>query len=375
MKTLKYFLVSVLTFYPFIIANPQCSQLEIDQKEYSWKKDPDAVTDRPGPANLSGEQAIIKKFIDIAAGYCPKPKGGEIFSHGYFDGRIVPGQYPKGYEANIVFKRYLCTNGKVTLIPYSSSVFIGLNSLLFMGNEITMNGKTYTTLFASFINKDGYFYYPFDVNDRDKTEEEWILTYNGKLPFSFLSRKDYVIEARADQQKVKDAKNAEIKKNFKIRSKAEQDAEKQRFMDGFRKSYQGDALNKRLEQFDHDYKTDQQKYDEAMKFNEDFYGKILKKYDDFILTHNEAYLSQPAIILPYSRQNFDGFDGKSDPLNSVYILKNDPSYYKTSLGVTTPQYITVLIRHPRKGDTDALFYNAFNRKEFLDTLASLLGKQ
>jgi len=374
MRILKFLPVIILTLAPFVLAKPQCSQLEIDQKEYSWKKDPDAVTDKAGPANLPGEQAVVKKIVDIATGFYPKPKGGEISSHGYFDGITAPGQYAKGYNVNIVYKRYICANGKVFLNQYNSSVFVGLNSLLNMGKKITMNGKTYTSLLASYTNKDGYIYYPFDVNDRNNIEEEWILTFDGKLPFSFMSRKEYVTEARIDQQKEKDAKSAEIKKNFKIRSKQEQDAEKQRFKDGFAKSYQGDALTKSLAQFDRDYKTDQQKYDEANNFNEDFYNKILKKYDDFISSHDDAYLSQPAVILPYTRQNFDGFDGKTDPLNSVYLLKDDPSYYKTNLGVTSPQYITVLIRHPRKGDTDALFYNAYNKKEFLDALASLLGK-
>ena len=112
-----------------------------------------------------------------------------------------------------------------------------------------------------------------------------------------------------------------------------------------------------------------------MKYNEDYYGKLLSKYDSFISSHDESYLSQPAVILPYTRQNFDGFDNTSDPINSVYILKNDPSYYNTAIGVTTPQYITVLIRHPRKGDTDGLFYNAYSRKEFLDALAALPGKK
>lgn len=375
MKILKYFYLVILILLVSTPIYSQCLQEEIDKTEYIWKKDADALTDRPGPANLPKEQAIVKKIADIAEGFYPRPKGGEIEWYGYYSGQLIQGQYSKGYQLDILFSRYQCTNGKVKLIAYNSSIYVAVNALTFFGNEFDMNGKTWTTVHAAFHAVDGYTYFNFNRNDRYNTEESWLITYNGKLPFSLVSRKEYVTEARADQMKAKDKKAAELKKSYGIKSQAEQDAARQRYVEGLKKSYKGDELTKRIEKYDLEKKADQGRYEEAVKFNDEHYKKIIGKYDEFLASHDEAYMSQPAIVKPYTREVFDGFDNNIDEVNSVYLVKNNPSYYNSGLPVTAPQYITVLARHPKKGDTDAMFYDGIAKKEFLDSLAALLGKQ
>jgi hypothetical protein len=243
-----------------------------------------------------------------------------------------------------------------------------------MSSDLDMNGKSYVTLRALFTKKDGYIYYIFDENDKYKREEEYIITYSDKLPFTYMTRKEYITEARADQAKIYEVKTAELKKSYKVRPKAEQEADKQKLIDGFKKSYQGAALTARIEQFNRDYKTDEQRLEEALKFNTSFYEKILSQYDVFLASHDEEYLSQPAIVLPYTRQNFDGFEKNRNDKNLVYILKDNPDYYNKNLPASAPQYLTVLIRHSLSGNQDKMFYDAINRKELLDNLSGILGK-
>ena len=365
------FLVLLFTFPADLYS--QCNQTETEQKEHGWRKIEDASANKIPPALLTQQQETVRKISEIAKALYSKPKGAEISWYGNYFVRKIVNQYPNSYDADIILQNYKCINNKEVLLSYNSSVFVGVNSLTFMSSDLDMNGKSYVTLRALFTKKDGYIYYIFDENDKYKREEEWILAYPDKLPFTYMTRKEYITEARADQAKKYEAKTAELKKSYKVRPKTEQEADKQKLIDGFKKSYQGDALTARIEQFNRDYKTDEQRLDEALKFNTAFYDKILSNYDQFLASHSEEYLSQPAIVLPYTRENFDGFEKNLNDKNLVYILKDNPEYYNKNLPVSAPQYFSVLIRHSLGAVQDRMFYDAISRKELLDNLSALLG--
>jgi hypothetical protein len=367
---LKLMLISVR-----IIGQTGCDQNDINQMEHSWNKEVDANTRIPGNVNLPKEQAVIKSISEIASALYPKPKGGEVYWHGNFDISHIENQYPNSYSIDVVLKPYRCKNDQVILTSYTSSLFISINSPGFMGGTIEISGKKYSTIRALSETKNGYTYFNFDENDRVKVQEMWIISYKDKLPYTYMTRKEYLIEARADQVKEMEGKIDYAKKGNKVRPQSEQDAAKQKSIESFKKNYQGAALESRIAQFNKDYKSDQQILDEALADIRKWYDKIFKVYDDFLASHSEEYLSKPAIVLPYTRANFDGFETNMKDKNLVYIIKNDPSYYNRDLPVTSPQYITVLMRYMTQGVPDKFFYEGLNKKSLLDSLSGLLGKQ
>ncbi|GEM_PF-6182942 len=369
--TYSIFFLALLLVEPADLSS-QCNQTETEQKEHGWSRIDDASTSHVAPSLLPKQQQTVQKISEIMKAFYPKPKGAEISWYGNYFVRKIVNQYPNSYDAEIILQNYKCINNKEVRLSYNSSVFVGVNSLTFMSSDLDMNGKSYVTLRALFTKKDGYIYYIFDENDKYKREEEYIITYPDKLPFTYMTRKEYITEARADQAKIYEAKTAELKKNYKVRPKAEQEAERQKMIDGFKKSYQGNALTARIDQYNRDYKTDEQRLDEALKFNTSFYEKILSKYNVFLASQSEEYLSQPAIVLPYTRENFDGFEKNRNDKNLVYIIKDNPEYYNRNLPVSAPQYFSVLIRHSLGAVQDKMFYEAINKKELLDDLYGLL---
>lgn len=372
MKTrIKLLLFSCLVSFN-IAAQVACDQNLIELKEHQWKKEPDALSSKPGSANLPKEQAIVKNFASFVQALYPKPKGAEITWSGYFDSPPIDRQYPNAYASNIYLKPYKCVNNKEVLISYRSSLFIYANSLGFMGGKMTLNGKDYSTIRALSEMHDGYIYFTWDKNDPEKQDEEWLITYPGKLPFTYVTRKEYLSEAKAEQTKKMEDMIKSVEAGRKIRPQSEQDAEKQKEIDFYKTQYSGTRLDAMLEQYNKNYKTDRQKLDEAVALTRKNYQEVFTAIDSYLNNSTEEYLSQPAIVLPYGTYSFRSFEKNNTDINLVYIIRDNPDYFNKKLPVTEPQYICVLLRHMKKFTADRLFYEAVNQKALLDNLSAFI---
>jgi hypothetical protein len=355
-------------------AQVTCDQAQIDLKERSWKKDPDALTSKAGAANLPKEQAVNQKIYSVVQALYPKPKGGEIVWAGYFDSPKTDKQYPNAWAADFFFKPYKCINNKEVLISYRSSLFIYCNSLGFMGGKMTLNGKEYSTTRALSEIRDGNIYFIWDKDNPDNAEEEWLITYPGKLPYTYVSRKEYLVEAKAEQTKEMEKMVKSVESGHKIRPQAEQDAEKQKEIDYYKKNYSGPRLETMMVQYEKSYKSDQQKLDDAVALTRKNYQELFTAIDNYLNNSTEEYLSQPAVVLPYGTYSFRSFEKNTTDKNLVYIIRDNPEYYNKNLPVTEPQYIAVLLRHMKKYVPDQLFYEAVNQKALFDNLALMLRK-
>lgn len=292
-----------------------CDTVAIESKEHKWSKTIDAILDRADKKGV--DKAFVRRMSEVVTFQRPSPRGAEGFWYGYYDGRTVIGQYTKPYCANIIIKPYLCANGREVMNNgYTSSVHVYANDLGWIGGRVTLNNREYSTVSAHLEKRGDYFYAMPDPNDKYKADESWLLTLNGKLPFVFVSQREFLTELIAH-------------------------------------------LQTRLEKTDPALRAYVAKH-------QDIARKLLSETD-------EKTLSQPARVLPYGFENFEKFGSNRWEPDLVCLIRNDPGYYNTNLSPYIPQYMTVLIRHMKKGRANLDFYEAVNSQEMLGKLAALLG--
>ncbi len=314
----------------------QCDQALVESQEYSWTKLADVMPKKMG-AQYPKAKLVVNNISAIVQGLYPKPKGAEISWYGYFTGTGIDQQYANPYSVDIMCRRYNCSHDKPTLNGESeSSIFVFVNDLGWMGTKMMLNGKEYRAIRAITRQNNGYRFFSFFEGQGTKMEDNWLLTYPGQTPFTYLSRKEFLQEARADQQKEMETMIASFPGRYKGRP--------------------------------------QKELEDAILDCKKMHAPILGIIDNYLLQHSEAELAEPAIVYPYGVSSFRGFAEKLSDKNMVYLLKDNPSYYKKSLSPAAPQYISVLIRYPNKGMADKYFITAIKQQQLFDQLSALLGK-
>lgn len=371
----KYFPLLVYML-PVLAAAQNCDLSIIEQKAHGWAQQPDALTSRADKQGI--DKAFVRKLSTIITPLLPQPRGGEGCWYGYYDGKPISQQYPRAYMANFIFKNYVCAGEKEVLSNgYIASAFINVNGLGDIGGTMTLNGKEYSTVHLLNTVKDGYAYFSFNRdNNPYNTElhESWLITYKDKLPFVYMSRREYLTEARAEQSRKMEEMIASVKLAHKVRPRAVQDAEKQKQVDYYKEHYKGTALESMLARYEKDYRSDEQQLEDAVELTKKNYGILFTNIDIYLGNAGAAYLSQPAIVLPYGTYSFKNFEGNEKDINAVYILRNNPQYYNTKLPAAAPQYITVVIRNLIKIRSAGVFASALKKKELFDGLFNSLGK-
>jgi hypothetical protein len=201
--------------------------------------------------------------------------------------------------------------------------------------------------------------------------DRWLLTYDGKLPYAYVSRLEYLQKLKTKLlQSIKKGAD-DIKRNNPIRSKAEQEKEKQDQLN----KYKVDAANGGgdwTSQYLKNYRTDEQIQEENIKAVTEMYKKPLQVVEDF-LKKPEKELSQTAII--NWNHEFDGFINEGD-VGAVILVKENPTYYNKNLAKAVPQLIFVsLTRYDGSKRTNYItVYNEIIKRLDLQKLQDMLGK-
>jgi hypothetical protein len=194
----------------------------------------------------------------------------------------------------------------------------------------------------------------------------WLVTYDGKLPFEYVTRKEYL-------EKVKEKLALQLKENMatskdviQIRPKAEQEKEKNEMVQMFVK---GSA---RANKYLAEYKTDEEKLEESLKKNkEDYAGKsaVVEKF----LRQPEAELKKTAIITSLTWAEFTGFAEENDQY-ALIVVKDNPAYFNPKLPVTVPQSFYIEWTYEFKRPVMQQAFTAIMKNFDFDALKKLLGK-
>lgn len=326
---MKYFFLTVLLFISVQVFSQDCSKEFLRQKPGTWKSNSQGAVKNVSAADLVKEKGILAAIHKMVSANF-KPSGCQISYSTVF------GKYPSAgqkfiadpFHYSMYILRYLCDKNSAdkskyyvdvstpTTVTITANVIFSLNNLYAadLGDDL----RGYLKLKQQPQKRDGIWYMDEEVVGDNGTANEikeyrWLITYNDTLPFSYVSRKEYLL-----------------------------------------------IQKKRLEQ--------------TIK-NEglsDFYNSFLKNITEQ-LTKGEVELSKPAICPWNDEQRFTGFVSEGTK-GSFIAIKPNPDYYRKKLPLSTAHFFTVVYKIS-KGD--AVFEENIEAiKKAIDfaTLKNMLGK-
>lgn len=282
-------------------------------------------------ADLAREKAVLEKVHQIVtAGYTPMGVVAQYITH--FDGGYENPERIKvadtfGYSLYLL--KYNCDTQSAdksqfyinaetpTILNIDANV---INRLRLLSTDIADNSFRGYLLMAHRPTKvDGFYYLgnEFMGNTQSLQKEyTWVITYDDTLPFTYVTRKEFLLLSKARLEK----------------------------------TIQEDASSV------------------------GYYDQYMNRINE-ALQASEADLSQEAIINRSDEERFTGFLEEGEPM-AYFAVKHNPAYYRKGLPLSAPQFFTVTY-NVLEGDEFPVYaanMNAVKQAVDFAALRDLLGK-
>lgn len=322
-KPLRLFpLISIFALVPVYSQEP-CTQSALAQKpglirESKLRGSTYGLT----PAEVARARATLTKIHQtIAAGYKPVGLVGDYSYH--FSGGTTASTF--GYSMYMLkyncdpssgdrSKFYIGTDTP-TVVRIDANVINPLNFSATDYNDNTFRGYFFIRKLPQKV--DGFYYLgdnPAGNAPQNQKEYTWLITYDDQLPFTTLTRKEYLLITKARLEKTK-SENASTSK---------------------------------------------------------FYDQYLDRVNQ-ALKKNEVELSRPAIVNRTEEELFTGFL-EEGARGAYYAIRHNPAYYRKGAAKTTPQFFTIVYSVYEADPVYPLNINAVKRTLDLNLLKGMLGK-
>jgi hypothetical protein len=325
---MKYFFLTALIFHSLFTFSQDCTKESLRHKPGTWKAGPQGSVNDVTAADLAREKATIAAIHNmITANY--KPTGCQIDYSKVFGMSKVAGKdwVANPYQLSMYILRYLCdeqsTDKSKSYVDTSTPTTVNINANvihwlnnLYAANLAADDFRGYLKLTKRPEKKNGYYFMGEEKVDYNSPifEYRWLITYDDVLPFSYVSRKEYLL-----------------------------------------------IQKKRLEK-------DSKENPSEKEYND----KYLSTINDN-LKKPEAELSQPAICMWNEEQRFEKFVDEGTK-GSFIAVKPNLAYYRKNLPLSSPQFFTVVYKVSKD---DVVFEeNIANIEKAVDfkTLKGMLGK-
>jgi len=305
-----------------------CTQEDLAQKPGIWKAGMKGSIAGVTATDLAKEKAVLASIHKmISSNY--SPTGCQLLYATTYGKYPLEGQkyVADPYFYSMYILRYWCDANNDDKSKYyvdistSTTVNIVANAMywlnsLYAANIPSDDFRGYLKLEVRPVKKDGYYFLSKEKFDpREETVEyRWLITYNDTLPFTYLSRKEYLlIQKKRLEKSVIESPGSE---------------------------------------------------------------KYAQKYFDRIseyLAKPESELSQDAICMWNDEERFEGFV-EEGTRGSFIAVKPNLSYFRKNLPKSSPQFFTVIYKLTR--DVPVFETNIAAIKEAVDfaKLKSMLGK-
>lgn len=317
--TVMFLLLSVIPG----MAQP-CNENELASIPGKFKPGIPGSVNNVTAANLAKEKQVLAEIHKmISSGY--RPVGCEITYSNAFGYNPANGKnwVADPYYYGMYILKYTCGTSKRNNLPYQPSVssntnvFININYLWSQKGRISLyaaglpdnEAGRYFYLKSWPQQKDGYFYWMLDDarESADRREYQYLVTYNGKLPFRKLTRKEYL------PQKIKDLKESlQERKNM-------------------------------LKTINPDFDEFSKRTYASLKGIIEERQLLINQLEDMLKTLPPEELNKPAIIgSGDDKSEFSGFKKEGEPFTSILAVP-DMSYYKPVLPRWVPQFICITV--------------------------------
>jgi hypothetical protein len=365
----------ILCFLPMLIAacsafSQDCTEATLMQKPGDWQEGLKGATSGVSAADLAREKSLVTTLHTmIRSTY--KPMGVRAVFHGGYN-RADPAISVNTYTYDVIPLNYFCEAGAVKTAHETSTYFqIGVNffdaEIYYEAGEDRASSEGFHVMTDMPIEKDGYYFFKekdvglgFGVAGKSNM---WLITYNGKLPYSYVSKKEFLEKRKknlANEMQVTASGFNDVIKNIEI-EKTYKELE-----------YKNDPEKlKRYIQMD--YQPGKERYEKLLADNEKNFQPAFAKVDG-LLKMPAAELSQPAIVKidPHDHLSYL-FTDDDDPFGKV-LIKPNPAYFNRNLPRSSAQFFSVyIIGNPKDPVASKVMTDIIKAVDFT-ALKSMLGK-
>lgn len=299
---MKYFLFITFLIFAANTYSQDCSASDLAKKPGIWKAGLKGSTTNVSAADLTREKAVLTVIHQmISSGYTPKGCQA-LYSYSYSGANPYAGKNWVGdqFWYSIYILRYLCDRNSAdkskyyidaatpTTVNIYSNVIFWLNAL-YAADLADEDPRGYLKLQKKPQLKEGFYFMGEEIVGDSHMENKiieyrWLITYDEKLPFSYVSRKEYLL-----------------------------------------------LVKKRLEQTISNNQGSRQ-----------FYVKYMNRIMEN-LNMPEAVLGQPAICMWNDEEQFEGFV-EEGTRGSFIAIKPNLDYYNKKLAKSVPQFFSVAFK-------------------------------
>ena len=346
-----------------------CNPQMLIQKNGSWKE------------GLKGSQGgtaaeLVKEKKTVAAIHTMiktkyTPMGVEAIFHGAYN-PIYANMAGNSYDYSIIPLNYYC-DGNTVKTEHETGSYFEIAANIFeseiydtaQGDRLLMEG--FNVMYDRPVLKDGYWFFKeitISLGLGIKgVRSMWLITYDGKLPYAYVTRKEFLekrLKALSVQKEMaaggyKDVlKNMDIEKSFK------------------EKEFKDDAV-KMARYIKMDYLPVKARYEKLLADNDTKFAPAFAKIENQ-LRMPDTELSQPAIVKddPYNASSYL-FTTDDDPFGKN-LIKPNPAYFNKKLPKSVPQFFMVYVRADDKDPIAAKFYHDIINAVDFNQLKNMLGK-
>ena len=367
---MKYIILFSLILFHAPSSAQNCTDESLLQKPGIWKAGMKG-SEGGGAADLVREKKIVAAVhAMIKSKYTPMSV--EALFHGAYNGfdRDMP---VNSYSYSIIPLNFYCDKNAIKTAHETSTYFsIDVNmsgapiydTLI---DEDNASGMGYHFIVDMPVEKDGIYYF----KEKDVTlafgipgkTSEWLITYNGKLPYSYVTKKEFLEKRKkilsnsmlTSAAGFKDVlKRIEIEKSYK-EAEYKNDPEK---------------LKRYMKM---DYLDSKARYEKQLAENEKNYKPAFAKIET-LLKMPATELNEPAIVKQDPNDYLSYlFTDDNDGFGRV-LIKPNPGYFNKKIPKSSPQFFRIFITGSHKDLIAAKFMEDIMKAVDFSMLKNMLGK-
>lgn len=328
---MKYILLLAVLYFYASVSGQDCSKELLKQKPGTWKAGQQGSVKNISAADLVKEKNTTAGLHKLVfANYTPK--GCQVLYSSAFGKYNSPGQIwiADPYYYSLYILRYLCDqqsndkskyyidNSTPTTVNIAANTIFSLNTL-YASTIPSDDIRGYFKLKERPVKKDGYYFMGEEIvgdygTPSEVKEYRWLITYNDTLPFSYLSRKEYLlIQKRRLEQSLKDN-----------------------------------------------------------PYDKEYTNKYISNINDY-LKKSESELSKPAVCMWNDEERFEKFVDEGTK-GSFIAIKPNLDYYHKKLTKSAPQFFSVVYKISKGDPVFEENMAAIKKAVDFEKLKNMLGK-
>ena len=330
----------ILFFAKTSFAQQPCNDDVIMNIKGGWKKSTDFHIDPRVISRIDKIQQLLQATV-------PQPKGME--AKWYRSGPEYPEKKgPVYFEMRAKFFSYYCdknASNKISLDEGNADFDVWANYLDPLGEKndkfLIQNSPVYLLQKQSRDFKGFPLYEDVFIDQAVNSGSRMlIITRPGQLPYTPVTKKQYLQAFLAEQDKVNQM-FVDYNNKLPVLSDAEEEAYKQKELDRIEKN--GDPVvgkERAKKYFLQNYITSKQKKENEIKERKRIYDENCKAAKDFLATASEAELAKPVYLKDYFYDYFRSFSNEKEGRELVIL---NPGYFNPKLPDYVPQFMVVLV--------------------------------